>query len=164
MKAVRDRDFITGFKMTYCKVCNKNNVLAGSHTHDTPDPIPSDADYWDHNEDVFVFGSNDLGHHGGGAAKAARLYYGAVMGQARGLQGSSYAIVTISFQNDPNIGLNSIGDELDGFIKFANDNPTNRFWMTKIGTGISQIPMLEIQNMFIKRKFPDNVILPKGFK
>lgn len=43
---------------------------------------------------IFVFGSNTQGRHGAGAAKYARNYFGAVYGQAEGLQGHSYAIVT----------------------------------------------------------------------
>lgn len=45
--------------------------------------------------EVFVFGSNLAGHHGGGAARSARLRFGAVMGQGVGLQGQSYAIPTM---------------------------------------------------------------------
>lgn len=43
---------------------------------------------------VFVFGSNTQGRHGAGAAKIAHDVFGAVYGQARGIQGQSYAIVT----------------------------------------------------------------------
>ena len=35
--------------------------------------------------EVFVFGSNLAGMHGGGAARVARLHFGAVMGQGVGL-------------------------------------------------------------------------------
>ena len=41
---------------------------------------------------VFVFGSNALGYHTGGASGTARKKFGAVWGQAEGLQGQSYAI------------------------------------------------------------------------
>ena len=43
---------------------------------------------------IFVFGSNTEGRHGAGAALYARQHHGAIYGQARGLQGNSYAIVT----------------------------------------------------------------------
>ena len=39
--------------------------------------------------EVFVFGSNLAGHHGGGAARVAREIFGAVMGKGVGLQGQS---------------------------------------------------------------------------
>lgn len=40
---------------------------------------------------VFVFGSNMNGNHAGGAARLAVEKFGAIMGQAEGLQGQSYA-------------------------------------------------------------------------
>ena len=43
---------------------------------------------------VFVFGSNPEGRHGAGAAKVARLHFGAVYGRGEGLQGRSYALPT----------------------------------------------------------------------
>ena len=41
---------------------------------------------------IFVFGSNALGYHTGGASGTARKKFGAVWGQPEGLQGQSYAI------------------------------------------------------------------------
>ena len=41
---------------------------------------------------IFVFGSNILGYHTGGASGTARKKFGAAWGQAEGLQGQSYAI------------------------------------------------------------------------
>ena len=38
--------------------------------------------------EVFVFGSNLAGMHGGGAARIARMYFGAVMGNGDGMQAS----------------------------------------------------------------------------
>mgnify|MGYP006877977877 FL=1 len=43
---------------------------------------------------IFVFGSNTQGRHGKGAALTARNKFGAIYGQAEGLQGQSYAIIT----------------------------------------------------------------------
>lgn len=54
---------------------------------------PSWIDSLKENE-IFVFGSNLAGMHGGGAARIARLHFGAVMGKGVGLQGQSYAIPT----------------------------------------------------------------------
>ena len=42
--------------------------------------------------EVFVFGSNLGGFHGGGAAAIALKKFGAVWGQGVGLQGQSYGI------------------------------------------------------------------------
>lgn len=45
--------------------------------------------------EIFVFGSNLAGRHGGGAARVAHKYFGAIYGQGIGLQGKSYAIPTM---------------------------------------------------------------------
>lgn len=45
---------------------------------------------------IFVFGSNEAGHHDGGAARIALEKFPAVYGQGRGIQGRSYAIPTMS--------------------------------------------------------------------
>ena len=47
------------------------------------------------NNQIFVFGSNEHGRHGGGAAHTAVIKFGAIMGQGEGLQGQSYAIPTM---------------------------------------------------------------------
>ena len=44
---------------------------------------------------IFVFGSNLAGMHGGGAARLAYDRFGAVWGQGVGLQGQSYGIPTM---------------------------------------------------------------------
>lgn len=43
---------------------------------------------------IAVFGSNTQGRHGKGAALWCKQHAGAVYGQAKGLQGQSYAIIT----------------------------------------------------------------------
>lgn len=45
--------------------------------------------------EIFVFGSNLAGSHGGGTARLAYSRFGAVWGQGVGLQGRSYAIPTM---------------------------------------------------------------------
>jgi hypothetical protein len=51
----------------------------------TPDHINELAD-----NEVFVFGSNLNGWHGGGAAAAAHMWFGAIWGVEVGIQGQSY--------------------------------------------------------------------------
>ena len=46
--------------------------------------------------EIFVFGSNSAGAHGGGAARFAYERFGAVWGHSEGLQGQSYGIDTMS--------------------------------------------------------------------
>jgi hypothetical protein len=49
---------------------------------------------------IFVFGSNPEGRHGAGSAKIARIKYGAKYWNGRGLQGTSYALVTKNLKKD----------------------------------------------------------------
>jgi hypothetical protein len=55
---------------------------------------PDFINYLKENE-IFVFGSNLEGMHGGGAARAAYNKFGAIWGQGVGLQGQSYGIPTM---------------------------------------------------------------------
>ena len=45
--------------------------------------------------EIFVFGSNLAGAHGGGAARLAYNRFGAVWGEGMGLHGQTYAIPTM---------------------------------------------------------------------
>ena len=67
--------------------------------------------------EIFVFGSNLQGMHGGGAAFVALRNFGAVMGQGVGLQGQSYAIPTMQG------GVETIRPYVDEFIDFARQHP-----------------------------------------
>ena len=60
--------------------------------------------------EVFVFGSNLQGMHGGGAARMAYEHFGAVWGQGVGLYGQSYAIPTMHG------GVEAIKPYVDEFI------------------------------------------------
>ena len=50
--------------------------------------------------EIFVFGSNLQGYHGGGAARLAMNQWGAVWGQGTGLQGQTYAIPTMHARSE----------------------------------------------------------------
>ena len=67
--------------------------------------------------EIFVFGSNLQGYHGGGAARLAMNQWGAVWGQGTGLQGQTYAIPTMQG------GIGTIRPYIDQFIKFAQNDP-----------------------------------------
>ena len=81
--------------------------------------------------EVFVFGSNLAGAHGGGAARLAYNRFGAIWGQGVGLQGQSYAIPTMQG------GVETIKPYVDEFIAFAKAHPEKKFLVTKIGCGIA---------------------------
>lgn len=80
---------------------------------------------------VFVFGSNLAGMHGGGAARVARLRFGAVMGKGVGMQGRSYAIPTMQG------GTETIRPYVNDFIAYAKEHPELTFLVTPIGCGIA---------------------------
>ena len=108
-------------------------------------------------DEIFVFGSNLAGIHGGGAAYAAWRKFGAVMGQGVGLQGQSYAIPTMQG------GVETIQPYVDGFIAFAKAHPELFFYVTRIGCGIAGFRDEEIAPLFAEALNVENVILPKEF-
>lgn len=108
-------------------------------------------------DDIFVFGSNLQGSHGGGAARVARQKFGAIMGQGVGLQGQSYAIPTMQD------GVETIKPYVDQFIDFAGACDQNTFWVTRIGCGIAGFTDEEIAPLFDRAYDMYNVRLPKSF-
>ena len=107
--------------------------------------------------EIFVFGSNLRGMHGGGAAYAAYRKFGAVMGQGVGLQGRSYAIPTMQG------GVETIKPYVDEFIAFAKDHPELTFLVTRIGCGIAGFSDWEISPLFEAAHTVENIILPEGW-
>jgi hypothetical protein len=109
---------------------------------------------------IFVFGSNLAGRHGAGAAKYARQHCGAVYGQGIGRQGNSYAIPTKD-EFIRTLPLNIIKVYVDEFLSYANENPTELFELTPIGTGLAGYKPSDIAPMF--ESAPSNVELPRSF-
>ena len=107
--------------------------------------------------EIFVFGSNLGGMHGGGAARAAYNRFGAVWGQGVGLQGQSYAIPTMQG------GVETIKPYVDEFIEFAQAHPELKFLVTRIGCGIAGFRDEQIAPLFAAAIVQDNIILPREF-
>ena len=107
--------------------------------------------------EIFVFGSNLAGAHGGGAARLAYNRFGAIMGQGVGLQGQSYAIPTMQG------GVETIKPYVDEFIDFARQHPEYHFLVTQIGCGIAGFIPMEIAPLFEDALDVENIILPKEF-
>lgn len=107
--------------------------------------------------EIFVFGSNLAGMHGGGAAWIAYQRFGAIMGQGVGLQGQSYAIPTMQG------GVETIKPYVDEFIEFAKAHPELKFLVTKIGCGIAGFREDEIAPLFYHAIGCKNIVLPKEF-
>ncbi|MCP2636756.1 hypothetical protein K0817_009285 [Microbacterium sp. HD4P20] len=104
--------------------------------------------------EVFVFGSNASGSHGGGAAKFALDRFGAIWGQAEGLQGQSYGIDTMS-------GLDILQEQARRFLEFAREHPELRFLVTEVGCGIAGYTPEQVARFFAGP--PENVVLPRSF-
>jgi uncharacterized protein (TIGR02452 family) len=107
--------------------------------------------------EIFVFGSNLTGSHGGGAARLAYNRFGAIWGQGVGLQGQSYAIPTMQG------GVETIKPYVDEFIEFAFRHREYKFLVTRIGCGIAGFTPYEIAPLFLKVIDLPNVILPIDF-
>lgn len=107
--------------------------------------------------EIFVFGSNLEGEHGGGAARTAREKFGAIWGQGTGLQGQSYGIPTMHG------GVEEIQSHVGEFIDFAMSHPELIFLVTRVGCGIAGFHDSEIAPLFAQAKDIPNIHLPESF-
>ena len=109
---------------------------------------------------IFVFGSNQAGRHGKGAALFAKNNKGAVYGVGNGRTGNSYAIPTKD-NSILTLPLTIIEKYVDQFIKYAEENPELHFELTKIGCGLAGYSEEQISPFF--KKAPSNVQKPEGW-
>ena len=107
--------------------------------------------------EIFLFGSNLQGMHGGGAARMAYERFGAIMGQGVGLQGQCYAIPTMHG------GVEAIRPYVDEFITFAQQHTELTFLVTRVGCGIAGFRDEEIAPLFADAHLLPNVTLPQGW-
>lgn len=108
-------------------------------------------------DEVFVFGSNLEGLHGGGAALLAYERFGAIWGQGTGLQGKSYGIPTMHG------GVDVIAPYVDDFIAFAREHRELKFLVTEIGCGIAGFTVEEMAPLFKGAMDEENIYLPQRF-
>ena len=150
--------------MAECMYCeesadNSNNIFNDKNNMEDKKKgriTPRWIDSLKENE-IFVFGSNLAGMHGGGAARIARLHFGAVMGKGVGLQGQSYAIPTMQG------GVETIRPYVNDFLDFAKHHPEMQFLVTPIGCGIAGFEAEDIAPLFEKAKQIKNISLPESF-
>lgn len=116
-------------------------------------------------KEIFVFGSNLAGHHGGGAAAYAREHYGAIMGQGVGRQGRCYALPTKD-ENINTLPLNHIYPHVKAFLEYAArklvTHPNVRFRLTRVGCGLAGLTDRQMAPMF--EGAPENVLMPDGWR
>lgn len=85
---------------------------------------------------VFVFGSNESGVHGAGAAKVAYKEHGARWGKCYGHYGDSFAIPTKD-ENIETLPLTQINRYVQGFIAYARGHRKLKFRVTQVGCGLA---------------------------
>jgi hypothetical protein len=121
----------------------------GDHQHTADDPR------------VFVFGSNRLGIHGGGAAWYAARKLGAVEGVGEGVTGRCYALPTCSRPGEP-LHVGDVAIHVQKFIEHAAATPGTRYFVSAVGCGIAGFTEAEIAPMFSDA--PSNCDLPPGWR
>lgn len=113
-------------------------------------------------KEIFVFGSNESGRHGSGAAKTA-LQWGAIYGQAFGLQGQTFAIPTKNKSVTESLEIYEIKKYVNMFYEFAFQNYDLTFLVTEIGCGLAGYTPKDIAPLFKQSGGLRNVFLPKRF-
>ena len=106
--------------------------------------------------EIFVFGSNIQGSHGGGAAWFAYKNLGAEWGVGEGLTGRCYALPTME-------GEASMKAAVDRFIACARQHPELTFLVTAVGCGIAGYTPSEVAPLFREATSLENVYLPEVF-
>jgi len=132
----------------------KHNENFFGHSHTTPQHITELLD-----NEVFVFGSNIYDDHNGGASSFAVNNFGAVMGQAEGMQGKSYAIPTVGSS------LNQLHQSVGRFLEYAKTHPDQKFYVTAIGCGSAGLTPSLVAPSFepVVTQNISNVWLPADF-
>jgi len=145
---------------------NKTNIKIESTKRQPNEFTPDNITSLKPNE-IFVFGSNAEGAHGKGAALLAKEKFGAKQGQAEGLQGQSYAVITKKdWRKEKSSTLGEIENGLREMLHFARENSDKKFLVTKLGSSLAGYTVGEIKNLFIQLQdfIPNNVVLPKEYE
>lgn len=111
---------------------------------------------------IFVFGSNLLGKHGGGAAKTAADKFGAKEGVGFGPTGQSYAIPTKRNFSET-LNLDVIAIYVKKFCIYAKQKNKEEFLVTEIGCGLAGLSPNDIAPMFIPAIALPNVHMSARF-
>jgi hypothetical protein len=120
---------------------------------------PGHVSYLASNE-IFVYGANEAGIHGAGAAKTA-MKWGAKYGEF-GFNGQTYGIPTKD-ANIQTLSLERIKKYVDEFLIFATEHPDLVFLVTPIGTGLAGLRTEDVAPLFKRALEIKNIVLPEGF-
>ena len=110
---------------------------------------------------IFVFGSNEAGIHGAGAALFAYQKRNARYGFSYGHSGDSFAIPTKN-EDIQTLPLDIINAYVCGFLAYATGKRKLKFMVTRIGCGLAGYTDAEIAPMFIGAPF--NCIFDEKWK
>lgn len=111
--------------------------------------------------EIFVFGSNEAGLHGAGAAHTA-VKWGAKMGVGVGISGKTYAIPSKDF-NISTLPVSVISEYVETFIRFVKLYPHFIFKVTDIGCGLAGHKEEDIAPLFEELINYDNVHFSEKF-
>lgn len=118
---------------------------------------------------IYVFGSNTQGRHGKGNALIAKERFGAKYGQAEGLQGQSYAIITkdLTKKAHPSRTRLEIIEQIAKLYAFARENDHLEFYVTynTLKPNLNSYTHKEMAHMFATANdiIPDNVLFDNEF-
>jgi len=112
--------------------------------------------------EIFVFGSNLAGKHGGGAALTALKRFGAIMGHSVGFQGQSYALPTKDV-NLRTLPISEIRSHVALLRVTATKNEDEIFLITAVGCGLAGYTPSDIAPLFRDFLNLPNVSLPSEF-
>jgi hypothetical protein len=134
----------------------KSSAMIAFHADNTTPRITKNGPQW-----VWVFESNLAGRHGAGAAKVARVNFGAEYGVTSGQTGKSYAIPTKD-KSLNTLEVDAIKPYIDGFLAYASSHPKLRFFVTRIGCGLAGYKDEEIGPLFAQA--PENCSIPEQWQ
>ena len=104
---------------------------------------------------IFVFGSNEGGIHGAGAAKTAVEKHGAIMRCGFGHNMWSFAIPTkAAFRNGPHVAIGNtlsipeIKVYVDAFLAYAKAQHDMTFQITQLGCGLAGLKAEDVAPLF----------------
>lgn len=118
------------------------------------------------NGEVFVFGSNEAGIHGLGAALEARKNFGARIGVGVGYMcgGDSkhcYAIPTKN-KHIKTLSMDVIRGYINDFVIYTKTNVQMDFFVTRVGCGLAGYKDYQLAPLFAD--CGENVIFPQDWK
>lgn len=143
-------------EFNYCFSISENSGSYYQEEVDKNRVTPAFVNSLKENE-IFVFGSNVAGIHNGGAAGYAKNHFGAIDGQAEGLQGQSYAIPT------DGVSEKELYQAICRYCDLASSRPDLTFYVTAVGCGNAGFSPYTVAPMFRDAVKLKNVKLPIEF-